>query len=393
MLNSQVHGKRAEIYLGLRRFTTLITALIVVVLLAVPAPATGDRGENPEFDPANMVFPLEGDEYRIIDSFGDCRGSVCSRSHEGVDIMAPKGTEVYAVGAGTATWVSDSDENCCRLAIDHGNGWFTRYLHLNDDAVDEDGNYEDHTDGEGWGIVEGIVDGTEIEAGQLIGWVGDSGNAGEGTSHLHLELRRSSGGSHWETEPIDAYPYVIGVDDNRTGQFDDDDDSVHEENIDKIFEAGITVGCNPPYNNEFCPGESITRGQMAAFIARALDLTEMSGVTEFDDLAEHQFENAVDKIMTAGIGFGCGEDSYCPDRPLQRDEMAELLARSFGYDNPDGEDFFSDDDDNPFHESVNKLAANGITVGCNPPAYDHFCPGESLTRAQMATFFVRVGAA
>ncbi len=132
---------------------------------------------------------------------------------------------------------------------------------------------------------------------------------------------------------------------------------------------------------------------MAAFIARALGLTEMSGEMQFDDLDGHQFVNAVDKIMTAGIGFGCDDDSFCPDEPLQRDEMAEMLVRAFGYDNPEGTDFFVDDNGNRFEDSINKLAAHGITVGCNPPANDNYCPGENITRGQMATFFVRVGAA
>jgi hypothetical protein len=73
--------------------------------------------------------------------------------------------------------------------------------------------------------------------------------------------------------------------------------------------------------------------------------------------------------------------------------MAEMLVRAFDYDNPDGEDFFDDDQGNDFEESINKLAAHGITVGCNPPDYTNYCPDENITRGQMATFFVRVGAA
>lgn len=131
---------------------------------------------------------------------------------------------------------------------------------------------------------------------------------------------------------------------------------------------------------------------MAAFIARALVLSETSGETQFADLEGHQFEKAVDKIMTAGIGFGCDEVSFRPDKPLLRDEMAEMLVRAFDYDNSEDEDFFLDDDGNQSGESINSLAAHGITVGCNPPEDDNYCPGETLTRAQMATFFVRFGA-
>ena len=373
----------------MRRSIILATLFSLILGLAIPVSAA--PAEQPQFDPDEMVFPVGGDEYRITDSFGDCRDG-CARSHEGVDIMAPKGTPVYAVADGTATWVSAAPDDCCRLGIDHGNGWYTRYLHLNDDVVDKNGVYKENTDGRGWGIAEGIVDGTELKAGQLIGWVGDSGNAAETVTHLHFELRRTEG-DEWDAVAIDAYPYLLRAEGNWIGQFFDDDDSVHQANIDKIFAAGITVGCNPPLNNEFCPRDSITRGQMAAFIARALGLTEMSGETRFDDLSGHQFEQAVDKIVTAGIGFGCDADSYCPNRPLQRDEMAELLARAFDYTSPSDVDVFADDNGNQFERSINILAANGITVGCNPPAFDNYCPSETLTRAQMATFFVRVGAA
>ncbi len=95
------------------------------------------------------------------------------------------------------------------------------------------------------------------------------------------------------------------------------------------------------------------------------------------------------RLHTAGIAFGCDADSFCPDRPLERDEMAELLVRAFGHENSAGTDYFTDDEGNPFEESINKLAAAGITVGCNPPANDHYCPDRNLQRAEMATFFVR----
>jgi hypothetical protein len=55
--------------------------------------------------------------------------------------------------------------------------------------------------------------------------------------------------------------------------FIDDDDSIFELAIDRLGTAGITQGCNPPVNNRFCPDASVLRGQMAAFLTRALGLT------------------------------------------------------------------------------------------------------------------------
>ena len=56
------------------------------------------------------------------------------------------------------------------------------------------------------------------------------------------------------------------------GSFVDDDGNVHEGGIEAIAAEGITRGCNPPANDRYCPEETVTRGQMAVFLARALDL-------------------------------------------------------------------------------------------------------------------------
>jgi len=332
------------------------------------------------FDPSGMAFPLDG-EHRQTDSFGDCRGSGCSRAHEGVDIMTAKGTPVLAVGDGVVSWISSGPGDCCYLGIDHGGGWVTRYIHLNDDAKDPAGNYVDNTDGQGWGIAEGLAEGIAVTRGQVIGWAGDSGNAAETVSHLHFELRKNG-------TPIDAYPFLVNALGGWDGRFQDDDGNVHEKNIDVIAEWGITIGCNPPLNNKFCPTAQITRGQMAAFISRALNLPE-GGDIPYTDVVGTNFEPAIRGIEAAGIGFGCSKTEFCPDRPLLRNEMAELLVRAFEYANPEGTDYFVDDEGNRFEDSINALANNRITMGCNPPANTNYCPDMALTRAQMATFFVR----
>ncbi|MGB8359853.1 MAG: peptidoglycan DD-metalloendopeptidase family protein [Acidimicrobiia bacterium] len=363
----------------MRRRLFLALAIVATLLPAQPALAA-------DFDPSAMTFPVGGGDYRLTNSFGDCRDG-CARYHEGEDIMAPKGTPVYAVADGIANWVSQNQSECCRLQIDHDNGWVTRYIHLNDDRQDENGNYIDY-DNQGWGIAPGIVEGSPITKGQLIGWVGDSGNATETVTHLHFELRQYSG-SIWNSTPIDPYPYLLIAEHNYVGQFYDDEDSVHQANIDKFYQAGITVGCNPPASNEFCPTRTITRGEMAAFISRALGLTGDTAGGYYNDTGGNLFEGDINRITEAGIGFGCTTDLYCPGQPILREEMAEMLVRAFGYDNPDAIDFFTDDSNSAFQESINKLANHEITLGCNPPDNDMFCPTETLTRAQMASFFVR----
>jgi hypothetical protein len=61
------------------------------------------------------------------------------------------------------------------------------------------------------------------------------------------------------------------VDDGGGDWFTDDDSSIFEHDIDCLATAGVTKGCNPPDNTRYCPTSYVTRGQMAAFLHRALD--------------------------------------------------------------------------------------------------------------------------
>ena len=64
---------------------------------------------------------------------------------------------------------------------------------------------------------------------------------------------------------------ALNYTDNGGGDlFVDDDDSIFEADIDRLATAGVTKGCNPPDNDRFCPTNNVTRGQMAAFLHRAL---------------------------------------------------------------------------------------------------------------------------
>ena len=56
------------------------------------------------------------------------------------------------------------------------------------------------------------------------------------------------------------------------GSFTDDNGNTHEASIEALFAAGITQGCNPPTNTDYCPGKFVTRAQMATFLVRALGL-------------------------------------------------------------------------------------------------------------------------
>lgn len=184
-------------------------AVVTVVLLSlawVAAPV--GRPGGPAADAAEkryvygepveypLAFPVGGDDIYFADDdvlgFGACRDG-CTRRHEGVDVLAPKMAPVYAAADATVGWLGTF---CCSVFLVHDDGWQTWYIHLNNDTEGTD-------DGLGWGIAEGIVPGARVTAGQLIGWVGDSGNAEDSTPHLHFELHAPGG------IKVDPYPALF----------------------------------------------------------------------------------------------------------------------------------------------------------------------------------------
>ncbi len=163
--------------------------------------------------------------------------------------------------------------------------------------------------------------------------------------------------------------------------FSDIGGSVHEAAILEIYEAGITQGCEAGL---YCPGESVSRAQMATFLAAALDLPD-AAADYFGDDGGSVHEPAINQLYEAQVTIGCADGLYCPGRPVTRAQMAAFLARSLNLTTQSGDPFI-DDDDSLFEDEIGAIAAAGITIGC---AADLFCPDEAVSRAQMATFIVR----
>ena len=176
------------------------------------------------------------------------------------------------------------------------------------------------------------------------------------------------------------------------GTFVDDDGGTHEPDIEAIAAEKITLGCNPPVRDRFCPDDPVTRGQMAAFLTRALGYTDGLGDDRFVDDDGSTFEDDIDRLAAAGVTYGCNppvRDRFCPDDPVTRGQMAAFLTRALGYTDGLGDDRFVDDDGSTFEDDIDRLAAAGVTHGCNPPVRDRFCPDDPVTRAQMASFLTR----
>jgi murein DD-endopeptidase MepM/ murein hydrolase activator NlpD len=138
-----------------------------------------------------IVFPLVGVNY-FRPGFGACR-DYCEREHHGVDIMTYgwKGVPVVAAHDGKIRTIRDDGE-WCNIEITASDRWYTRYIHLNNDTPGyDDAAYEC--------VVPGIAVGTNVEAGEIIAWVGDSGNAEFTPPHIHFEIRMPNG------LPVDPY--------------------------------------------------------------------------------------------------------------------------------------------------------------------------------------------
>jgi hypothetical protein len=175
------------------------------------------------------------------------------------------------------------------------------------------------------------------------------------------------------------------------GTFYDDNGNTHEGNIEAIFADGITTGCNPPNADRYCPDDRVTRGQMAAFLVRALDLPATS-TDFFADDDDSIFEGDINRLAAAGVTKGCNlpeTDQFCPDARVTRGQMAAFLVRGFGYADPGDGNLFVDDDTSIFEGDIDRLGTAGITKGCNPPVNDSFCPGDPVLRDQMASFLAR----
>ncbi len=116
-----------------------------------------------------------------------------------------------------------------------------------------------------------------------------------------------------------------------TDQFTDDDFSIFENDINALAAAGITFGCNAEGTN-FCPDDNITRGELAAMLDRALTLPDATDDYFTDDDASI-FETSIDRLREANITFGCNppdNDNFCPDGLVTRAQIAAFLHRALG---------------------------------------------------------------
>lgn len=163
------------------KMRSLAVALVAALGLVAGMPALRAMASVSEL-PFQTVFPQQVEATTFSNTWGARRSG--GRRHKGTDLMAEKLTEVYAFADGVVAKVSSSRRAGRYVIIEHADGWETYYIHLNNDNPSTDDGDAD------WAIsvAPGIEEGVSVVAGQLIGWVGDSGNAEGSGSHTHFEL-------------------------------------------------------------------------------------------------------------------------------------------------------------------------------------------------------------
>jgi len=175
---------------SLGRTLGLAVATTVALLgtgLAAPS-ASADYGNPQAIGPAHpMVFPVAG-PVSYIDTFGAPRAP--NRKHLGQDLMGKKMEPLVAAADGTVTFITIPEASYgYEVSITDAAGWKYNYLHINNDTPGTDDGLAPLTDV----FAPGIAKGAKVVAGQLIAWMGDSGNAEDAGAHLHFELVDPSG--------------------------------------------------------------------------------------------------------------------------------------------------------------------------------------------------------
>jgi hypothetical protein len=174
--------------------TTARGVLLLFLLLGVAgasSAAVPKKGVVP-----TLIFPVAG-AVTYTDDFGETRPG---GAHQGNDLMAAKKTPVVAVEPGKVKFWTTSAAAGCMLYLYGDSGTTYMYIHLNNDLTMRNDNNGKCVPGVSY--ARGLKDGAKVQAGQLVGYVGDSGDANGIASHLHFEVHPNGGAA------VSPYPYL-----------------------------------------------------------------------------------------------------------------------------------------------------------------------------------------
>jgi peptidoglycan LD-endopeptidase LytH len=173
----------------LDRFSTRESERAALPPVSVSTPSAADAQPQQAMNPlrgdflSTLMMPVVGvSSYELEDSFGASRDGG-RRRHRGIDIFAERGSEVVAVTGGTISFIGEQRKagRCLWLVTEAGVAFF--YAHL-----------------DRW--APGIYEGMHVRAGDLVGFVGNTGNAIHTSTHLHFAVIRND-------EALDPYPILV----------------------------------------------------------------------------------------------------------------------------------------------------------------------------------------
>jgi len=174
-----------------RNRTTARGVLFLALILGVVA---GTAGAAVPKVPDHIIFPVVG-QVSYIDDFGAPRPG---GPHQGNDLMAAKKSPAVAAESGTVKYWTTSRSGGCMLYLYGESGTIYYYIHLNNDLTSGNDNRGKCVRR----VAYTVKNGARVAPGQQIGYVGNSGDADGGTSHLHFEVH--PGGGH----AVSPYPYL-----------------------------------------------------------------------------------------------------------------------------------------------------------------------------------------
>ena len=175
------------------------------------------------------------------------------------------------------------------------------------------------------------------------------------------------------------------------GGFDDvGGGGVHAPAVEALEADGVFEGTECG-DGLFCPGEPILRWVIAVWLIRVLDEEPAeSGETRFSDVdAGEWWAPYLETLADLGVTAGCatGPLRFCPHESVTRAQMASFLVRAFDLDEAPTAGFV-DTAGNTHEANIDALAGGRITAGCATGPL-RYCPAKAVTRAQMATFLAR----
>ncbi|MFZ5822054.1 MAG: S-layer homology domain-containing protein, partial [Chloroflexota bacterium] len=161
--------------------------------------------------------------------------------------------------------------------------------------------------------------------------------------------------------------------------------------VERLYNYGVTGGCG---GGNYCPSQNVTRAQMAVFLLKSKYGTSYSpppasGAVFGDVPSDHWAAAWIEELYMQSITSGCGNNNFCPDTLVTRDQMAVFLLRAkygYTYYPPPATGVFADVPAGHWAAPwIEQLASEGITGGCGGGNY---CPEGVVSRGQMAVFLV-----